>query len=72
MPNRLPQRITPPKVCRLCSQPSPSPLEMMKLYTTTRQQGADGIDDDAFQRRMFATAALGRTTRSIGTITVGR
>ena len=44
---------------------------MMKLYTTTASRAPMGSMTMPSQRRMFATAALGRTTRSIGTITVG-
>ena len=71
MPNRLPQRITPPKVSRLWLKPSPDALAMMKLYTTTASSAPIGSMTMPSQRRILAMEALGRTTRSMGTITVG-
>ncbi|MCY1180061.1 hypothetical protein D9M73_204890 [compost metagenome] len=44
---------------------------MMKLYTTTASSAPMGSIMIPSQRRMFAIADFGRTTRNIGTITVG-
>ncbi|MNI63198.1 hypothetical protein D3C73_1185530 [compost metagenome] len=44
---------------------------MMKLYTTTASRAPIGSMTMPSQRRMLAIEAFGRTTRNIGTITVG-
>ncbi|MNO99494.1 hypothetical protein D3C76_912650 [compost metagenome] len=70
-PKALPQRITPAKVIRLWLRPLPAALAMMKLYTTTASRAPMGSMTMPSQRRMLAIADFGRTTRSMGTITVG-
>ncbi|GLO13845.1 hypothetical protein PPUJ20028_24260 [Pseudomonas putida] len=63
--------MTPAKVVRLWTKPLPSPLAMMKLYTTTASRAPIGSIMIPSQRRMLAIVDFGRTTRSMGTITVG-
>ncbi|MDT4836417.1 hypothetical protein FQZ97_701140 [compost metagenome] len=71
-PSAAPQAITAAKVARPALRPPPwSSRLTMKLNTTTASSAPMGSMTMPSQRRMLAIDGFGRTTRSMGTITVG-